>query len=114
MLLKTPATIAPAQTPSSGPATGEMTARLRSQLFDEYVIRKLLVVEAGRAGVAIDDAEVTQVAQENPQKKSAASTPNPCFKCWLERLPTASSPAANPLSNSLHPNNEAKAAATNN
>lgn len=54
-------------------STTDMPAALGSKMLDEYLVRKLIVAEAERAGLAVNDTEVTQVAQENPQKKSAAS-----------------------------------------
>lgn len=58
-------------------AGGEMPAplrnKLRSQMLDEYLTRRLVVLAAENAGLTINDSEVTQVAQENPQHKSAAS-----------------------------------------
>ncbi|HVG21125.1 MAG TPA: peptidyl-prolyl cis-trans isomerase [Blastocatellia bacterium] len=46
---------------------------LRSQMLDEYIRRRLALDEAARAGLSINDAEIEQAAQENPQVKSAAA-----------------------------------------
>ena len=47
---------------------------LRSQMLDEYIRRRLVIDEAARAGLSINDAEIEQAAQENPQVKSTAAT----------------------------------------
>jgi parvulin-like peptidyl-prolyl isomerase len=47
---------------------------LRSQMLDEYIRRRLALDEAARAGLSVNDAEVEQAAQENPQARSAAAS----------------------------------------
>src|ERR1051325_1897547 len=47
---------------------------LRSQMLDEYIRRRLALDEAAREGLSINDTEIEQAAQENPQVKSAAAT----------------------------------------
>jgi parvulin-like peptidyl-prolyl isomerase len=51
----------------------DTTDGLRSQMLDEYIRRRLALDEAARAGLSINDAEIEQEAQENPQIKSAAA-----------------------------------------
>jgi parvulin-like peptidyl-prolyl isomerase len=46
---------------------------LRSDMLDEYIRRRVLVVAATRAGVAVSDAEVEQAVQDNPHLKSSAA-----------------------------------------
>jgi parvulin-like peptidyl-prolyl isomerase len=46
---------------------------LGSQMLDEYIRRRLALDEAARAGLSISDAEIEQVAQENPQLKSTVA-----------------------------------------
>jgi peptidyl-prolyl cis-trans isomerase SurA len=58
---------------------GEFTASdspdaLRSQMLDEYIRRRLVLEEATRVGLSINDAEIEQAAKENPQVKSATAT----------------------------------------
>lgn len=58
---------------------GELTSAdtpdaLRSQMLDEYIRRRLVLDEAARAGLSINDAEIDQTAQENPQARSTAAT----------------------------------------
>jgi parvulin-like peptidyl-prolyl isomerase len=47
---------------------------LRSQMLDEYIRRRLVLDEATRVGLSINDAEIEQAAKENPQVKPAAAT----------------------------------------
>lgn len=53
----------------------EATDIIRSEMLDEFIRRRLLVREAKRAGVSIDDSEIDQAAEENPEKRSRASEP---------------------------------------
>ena len=54
--------------------TADVPDSLRSQMFDEYVRRRLVLDEARRGGLAISGAEIDQAATENPQLKSAAAS----------------------------------------
>jgi parvulin-like peptidyl-prolyl isomerase len=51
-----------------------MLDSIRSQMLDEYIIRRLVLEEAGRAGIALAGGEMDQLVQENPQMKSAAAS----------------------------------------
>jgi parvulin-like peptidyl-prolyl isomerase len=57
---------------------GEVSAsdapdKLRSQMLDEYICRRLALEEAKRAGLSVTDADIEQAARENPQVKAAAA-----------------------------------------
>jgi parvulin-like peptidyl-prolyl isomerase len=54
-------------------ATGEMNDALRSQIFDEYLLRQVVLDEAARAGLTITDTEVEKLAQDNPQMRATVS-----------------------------------------
>jgi peptidyl-prolyl cis-trans isomerase C len=54
-------------------ATPEMSDSLRSQIFDEYLLRRVVIDEATRAGLMITDTEIENIAQDNPQMRSTAS-----------------------------------------
>ncbi|HXG63531.1 MAG TPA: peptidylprolyl isomerase [Blastocatellia bacterium] len=54
--------------------SSETPDALRSQMFDEFITRRLVLDAATQAGVAITEEEVRDAAQENPQMKSAAAT----------------------------------------
>jgi parvulin-like peptidyl-prolyl isomerase len=54
-------------------ATNDMNDLLRSQLFDEYLLRQVVIDEAGRAGLSVSDTEVEKLTQDNPQLRSTAS-----------------------------------------
>lgn len=54
-------------------ATSDMSDSLRSQIFDEYLLRQVTIDEATRAGLTITDTEVENIAQDNPQMRSTAS-----------------------------------------
>lgn len=54
-------------------ATNDMNDSIRSQIFDEYVLRQVVIDEASRAGLTITDTEVEKMAQDNPQMRSTAS-----------------------------------------
>ncbi len=47
---------------------------LRSQMFDEYLRRRLVIDEAARAGLTVTEAEIEQASQDNPQLKPGAAT----------------------------------------
>ncbi|HYP29220.1 MAG TPA: peptidylprolyl isomerase [Blastocatellia bacterium] len=46
---------------------------LSSQMLDEYIRRRLVLGEAGKAGLTITPSEVEQAAEGNPQMKSSAA-----------------------------------------
>jgi parvulin-like peptidyl-prolyl isomerase len=52
----------------------EANDSLRSQMLDEYLVRRIVLDEAARAGLAVTEAEVEQTAQKNPRMKSTAAT----------------------------------------
>ncbi len=54
-------------------ATNEMSDSLRSQIFDEYLLRQVVIDEASRQGLTITDTDVEKLAQDNPQMRSTAS-----------------------------------------
>jgi peptidyl-prolyl cis-trans isomerase C len=51
----------------------EANDAVRSQMLDEYLVRRIVLDEAARAGLSITDAEVEQTAQKNPRMKSTAA-----------------------------------------
>jgi parvulin-like peptidyl-prolyl isomerase len=58
-----------------GDLTGsELPDAIRSQMLDEYVTRRIVLVEAGRANLSVTDAELEQASVQNPQMKSTASS----------------------------------------
>jgi peptidyl-prolyl cis-trans isomerase C len=54
-------------------ANQEMNDSLRSQIFDEYLLRRVVIDEAARVGLTITDTEIEKMAQDNPQMRSTAS-----------------------------------------
>ena len=54
-------------------ATNEMSDALRSQIFDEYLLRQVVLEEASRTGLTITDTEVEKLTQDNPQMRSTTS-----------------------------------------
>jgi peptidyl-prolyl cis-trans isomerase C len=54
-------------------ARHEMSDSLRSQIFDEYLLRRVVIDEAGRVGLTITDTEIEKISQDNPQMRSTAS-----------------------------------------
>jgi parvulin-like peptidyl-prolyl isomerase len=57
-----------------GELTGAETPdALKSQMLDEFVIRKLVLAAAERAGLSVSDSEIKQTA-EDPQMKSSTAT----------------------------------------
>src|SRR6185436_13701824 len=46
-------------------ATHDMNDSLLSQIFDEYLLRRVVIDEAGRVGLTITDTEVEKIAQDN-------------------------------------------------
>src|ERR1051325_4132220 len=55
-------------------ATNDMNDGLRSQIFDEYLLRQVVIDEAARAGLSVTETEVEKLTQDNPQLRSTAST----------------------------------------
>src|SRR5262245_47690554 len=53
--------------------TAEVPDQLKSQMLDEFIIRKLVLAEAARAGLTVTESEIEQTAQD-PQMKSSAAT----------------------------------------
>src|SRR5215469_15197139 len=53
--------------------TAEVPDALKSQMLDDFIARKLVLVEAARAGLSVSESEVEQTAQD-PQMKSPAAT----------------------------------------
>jgi peptidyl-prolyl cis-trans isomerase C len=56
---------------------GEFTSpegaeRLRSEMLDEYIYRRVILDEAARAGLGVSEAEIDQAIRENPQMRSSA------------------------------------------
>jgi parvulin-like peptidyl-prolyl isomerase len=54
-------------------ATGDTADELKSQMLDEFIVRRLVLVEAARAGLAITESEIEQTARD-PQMKSSTAT----------------------------------------
>lgn len=52
------------------------TDGLRSQMLDEYVRRCVVLGEAEQAKLAVSDVEIEQAAQENPQLRAMAASPD--------------------------------------
>jgi parvulin-like peptidyl-prolyl isomerase len=53
---------------------GEISDSIRSQMFDEYLKRRLVLDEAARMGLSVTSAEVQQSAQDNAQMKPSVAT----------------------------------------
>ena len=51
----------------------DSTDSLKSQMLDEYIRRRVVLDEARRAGLTINDADISQAAQDNPQLRSSAA-----------------------------------------
>jgi peptidyl-prolyl cis-trans isomerase C len=54
-------------------ASNEMNDLLRSQIFDEYLMRQVVMDEASRSGLSVTDIEVTKLTDDNPQLRSTGS-----------------------------------------
>ncbi len=54
----------------------ETNDRLLSEMLDEYLIRRLVLAEARRAGLEVTDAEIDHAARENPQIKPTVAVAN--------------------------------------
>src|SRR5262245_42233641 len=52
----------------------ETADALRSQMLDEFIKRRLVLDEAGRAGLTVSSTEVDQAALDNPQLKSSSAS----------------------------------------
>ena len=63
-----------ASPPGTFPDTGgDTTDALKSQMLDEFVVRKLVLAEAVRTGLSVTESEIEQTAQD-PQMKSSTAT----------------------------------------
>jgi len=54
--------------------TASVPDSLGSEMLDEYIRRRLVLDEAARVGLAVNDEEIEQAAKENPQMKTTAAT----------------------------------------
>ena len=50
-----------------------MSDSLRSQIFDEYLLRHVLIDEATHLGLTITNTKVKKIAQDIPQMRSTVS-----------------------------------------
>ena len=56
--------------------TDDKSDALRSQMLDEYILRRLVLTAATDAGLKVNDDEIGQAAEQNPQIKSATADTN--------------------------------------
>ena len=55
-------------------SAGDVSDIIRSQMFDEYLKRRLVLDEAARMGLNVTAAEIQQSAQDNAQMKPSVAT----------------------------------------
>jgi parvulin-like peptidyl-prolyl isomerase len=53
--------------------SGDTADALKSQMLDEFIVRKLVLAQAARVGLSVTELEIQQTAQD-PQMKSSAAT----------------------------------------